>query len=161
MTLNRKKAPDFKTIDKIDIQKAVPYTLDNGIKVYLVNSGSQELTKLEFLFKAGMYYQPKPLIASAANNLLETGTKSYDANQISDGIDFFGSFFECSVDQDFSSLALYSLNKYLDKSLHFVEEIIKYPTFPKEEFDIYISNKKQKHLVNSQKVNVIARRRFS
>lgn len=161
MTLNRKQAPDFKTIDKIDVQKAETYTLDNGIKVYTINSGSQELTKLEFLFKAGMYYQPKPLIASAANNLLETGTKSYNANQISDGIDFFGSFFECSVDQDFSSLALYSLNKYLDKSLHFVEEIIKYPTFPKEEFDIYISNKKQKHLVNSQKVNVIARRRFA
>lgn len=161
MTLNRKQAPDFKTIDKIDVQKAKSYTLNNGIKVYTVNSGSQELTKLEFLFKAGMFYQPKPLIASAANNLLETGTKSYDANQISDGIDFFGSFFECSVDQDFSSLALYSLNKYLDKSLHFVEEIIKYPTFPKEEFDIYISNKKQKHLVNSKKVNVLARRRFA
>lgn len=161
MTLNRKQAPDFKTIDRIDVQKAESHTLDNGIKVYTINSGSQELTKLEFLFKAGMFYQTKPLIASAANNLLETGTKSYNANQISDGIDFFGSFFECSVDQDFSSLALYSLNKYLDKSLHFVEEIIKYPTFPKEEFDIYISNKKQKHLVNSKKVNVLARRRFA
>jgi len=53
------------------------------------------------------------------------------------------------------------LNKYLDKSLHYVEDIIKNPTFPKDEFDIYISNKKQKHLVNSEKVNVLARRRFS
>lgn len=161
MTLNRKQAPDFKTIDKIDVQRVTEHTLKNGIKVFTLNNGSQELTKIEFLFKAGMFYQPKPLIASAANNLLETGTKSYTANQISDGIDFYGSFFECSVDQDYSSLALFSLNKYLDNSLKFVEEIIKYPTFPKEEFDIYISNKKQKHLVNSQKVNVLARRRFS
>jgi len=161
MTLNRKQAPEFKTIDRIDVQQAQSYTLDNGIKVYTINSGSQELTKLEFLFKAGMYYQSKPLIASAANNLLETGTKSYTANELSDKIDFYGSFFECSVDQDFASLALFSLNKYLDKSLHYVEEIIKYPTFPKDEFDIYVSNKKQKHLVNSQKVNVLARRRFA
>lgn len=161
MTLNRKQAPDFKTIDKIDIQKAESFTLKNGIKVYTINSGSQELTKIEFIFKAGMYYQTQPLLASATNNLLETGTKSYTANELSDNIDFFGSFFECNVSQDFSSLALYSLNKYLDKSLHYVEEIIKYPTFPKDEFDIYLSNKKQKHLVNSQKVNVIARRRFS
>ena len=161
MTLNRKQAPDFKTIDKIDIQHAVSHTLDNGIKVYTIDSGSQELTKLEFLFKAGMYYQSQPLLASAANNLLETGTKNYSANELSDNIDFFGSFFECSVEQDFASLALFSLNKYLDKSLHYVEDIIKNPIFPKDEFDIYISNKKQKHLVNSEKVNVLARRRFS
>ncbi|MES2131559.1 MAG: pitrilysin family protein [Bacteroidota bacterium] len=161
MTLNRKLAPDFKTIDKIDIQQAEVATLDNGIKVYTIDSGSQELTKIEFIFKAGMYYQNQTLVASAANNLLETGTKNYTANQLSDEIDFFGSFFECAVDQDYATLALFSLNKYLDKSLHYVEEIIKYPTFPKDEFEIYISNKKQKHLVNSQKVNVLARRRFT
>lgn len=161
MTLNRKLAPEFKTIDKIDIQHAVADTLDNGIKVYTIDSGSQELTKIEFIFKAGMYYQSQPLLASAANNLLETGTKNYSANELSDNIDFFGSFFECAVEQDFASLALFSLNKYLDKSLHYVEDIIKNPTFPKDEFDIYISNKKQKHLVNSEKVNVLARRRFS
>lgn len=161
MSLNRKQAPGFKTIDHIEIQKAETFTLSNGIPVYAINSGSQELTKIEFLFKAGMYYQQQPLVASATNNLLETGTKSYSANELSDNIDFFGSFFECSVEQDYSSLALFSLNKYLDQSLHYVEEIIKYPTFPKSEFDIYISNKKQKHLVNSQKVNILARRRFT
>lgn len=161
MTLNRKIAPEFKTIDKIDIQHAVENTLSNGIKVYTIDSGSQELTKIEFLFKAGMYYQTQPLLASATNNLLETGTKNYTANELSDNIDFFGSFFECSVEQDYASLALYSLNKYLDKSLHYVEDIIKNPTFPKDEFDIYISNKKQKHIVNSEKVNVLARRRFT
>jgi predicted Zn-dependent peptidase len=160
MILDRKKAPDFKTIDKIDIQQAAVHTLDNGIKVYTIDSGSQELTKLEFIFKAGMYYQSQPLLASAANNLLESGTKNYSANELSDNIDFFGSFFECSVDQDFASLALFSLNKYLDKSLHFVEDIIKNPIFPQDEFDIYMSNKKQKHLVNSEKVSVLARRRF-
>ncbi len=161
MTLNRKQAPNFKTIDFIDIQKAVEHTLTNGIKVYTIDSGSQELTKIEFMFKAGMYYQNKPLLASATNNLLETGTIHYTANELSDNIDFYGSFFECAVDQDYASLALFSLNKYLDKSLHYVEDIIKHATFPKDEFDIYISNKKQKHLVNSQKVNVIARRRFA
>jgi zinc protease len=161
MTLDRKQAPEFKTIDKIDIQHAVENTLNNGIKVYTIDSGSQELTKIEFLFKAGMYYQSQPLLASAANNLLETGTKNYTANELSDNIDFFGSFFECAVEQDFASLALFSLNKYLDKSLHYVEDIIKNPTFPKDEFDIYLSNKKQKHLVNTEKVNVLARRRFS
>lgn len=159
--LNRLETPAFKTIDKIDIIKAKKEKLNNGIEFYSINAGSQEITKIEFVFKAGMYYQPAALIASTANTLIESGTKSYTANQISDGIDFFGSFLELEVGQDFAIVTLYSLNKYLDKSLKFVEEILKCPSFPADEFKIHLANKKQKHLINSQKVDIIARREFS
>lgn len=159
--LNRLETPAFKTIDKIDIIKAKKEKLTNGIDFFSINAGSQEITKIEFVFKAGMYYQPAALIASTANTLIESGTRSYTANQISDGIDFFGSFLELEVGQDFAIVTLYSLNKYLDKSLKFVEEILKYPSFPADEFKIHLANKKQKHLINSQKVDIIARREFS
>ncbi|MBA2612455.1 MAG: insulinase family protein [Bacteroidetes bacterium] len=159
--LNRSEAPAFKTIDKIDIIKAAKQKLNNGIDFFSINAGSQEITKIEFVFKAGMYYQPASLIASNSNTLIESGTKSFTANQISDGVDFFGSFLELEVGQDFATVTLYSLNKYLDKSLKFVEEILKCPTFPDDEFKIHVTNKKQKHLINSQKVDIIARREFS
>ncbi len=159
--MNRTEAPAFKTIDRIDIIKASKENLNNGIELYSVNAGSQEITKIEFVFKAGMYYQPAPLIASNTNSLIESGTKSFTANQISDGIDFFGSFLELEVGQDFATVTLYSLNKYLNESLKFIEEVLKYPTFPEDEFKIHVTNKKQKHLINSQKVDILARRRFS
>src|ERR1700739_695574 len=119
--LNRTEAPQFKTIDKITFQHAQNFKLDNGIQVYTVDAGSQDLTRVEFIFKAGMYYQNAPLVASAAGALIENGTAKYTANQISDGIDFYGSFFETSVGQDYSSLALFSLNKHLESTLVFVE----------------------------------------
>ncbi len=159
--MNRTEAPAFKTIDRIDIIKANKQNLNNGIELYSVNAGSQEITKIEFVFKAGMYYQPAPLIASNTNSLIESGTKSFTANQISDGIDFFGSFLELEVGQDFATVTLYSLNKYLNESLKFIEEVLKYPAFPEDEFKIHVANKKQKHLINSQKVDILARRRFS
>lgn len=159
--INRSIAPPFKTISSIPVAKAQHYKLNNGIDFYAVNAGSQELIKLEFIFKAGMYFQPAPLIASATNSLLECGTKSFTANQISDGVDFFGSFLEFSVGQDYAAVTLFSLNKYLSQSLKFVEEVLKYPTFPEEEFKIHITNKKQKHQINSQKVSVLARRKFA
>jgi zinc protease len=159
--LNRTLAPEFKTIESIEVMQATASKLDNGIPVYTINSGSQELTKVELIFKAGMFYQDRPLIASATNNLLESGTTSYTANELSDKIDFYGSFFECAVGQDYSSIALFSLNKYLNQSLDFVEDIVKNPVFPQDELDIYLSNKRQKYLVNSQKVNVLARRKFT
>jgi predicted Zn-dependent peptidase len=159
--LNRQETPAFKTIDKIDIIKANKQKLNNGIDFYSINAGSQEITKIEFVFKAGMYFQAAPLIASNANTLIETGTRSFTANQISDGIDFFGSFLELEVGQDYANVTIYSLNKYLDQSLKFIEEILKYPTFPEDEFKIHVANKKQKHQINSQKVDILARRRFS
>ena len=159
--LNRTQAPEFKTIDKIAIQQAQRFTLDNGIPIYTVDAGSQELTRIEFIFKAGIYYQDAPLVASATCALIENGTVKYSANQLSDSIDFYGSFFETSVNQDFSSLALFSLNKHLESTLVFIEELIKNAIYPQEEINTYFTNKKQKFLVGSQKVDVLARRKFS
>lgn len=159
--LDRATAPAFHAIESIHIPHAVTHKLNNGIAVHYVDSGSQELIKIEFVFKAGMYYQPSALVASATNNLIETGSSKYTANQISEKIDYYGGFLELETGQDFSSITLYTLNKYLNETISIVEDIIKTPTFPKDEFDIYINNKKQKHLVNSQKVSVLARRRFN
>lgn len=158
--LDRKTAPLFKTIEKIDVEHVQQQQLNNGIRVYSLSAGSQEITKLEFIFKAGMFYQPATLIASSTNTLLETGTKSYTADELSSGVDFYGSFLEFQVDQDYASITLFSLNKYLEDTLRFVEEVIKFPVFPESEFKIHVANKKQKHSINSQKVNVLARRKF-
>lgn len=159
--LDRTQAPPFKTISRIDVMRTQHLKLNNGIDLFSLAAGSQEIVKIEFIFRAGMYQQPASLIASTTNTLIETGTRSYTANQISDGVDFYGSFLELQVEQDFASLTLYSLNKYLGESLKFVEEILKYPTFPSDEFQIHINNKRQKHAINTQKVSVLARRKFS
>ena len=159
--LNRAQAPSFKTIDTINIIKANHTKFINGIDFFSLSAGSQEIVKIEFIFKAGMYHQSASLIASSTNNLLEVGSKSYTANQISDGIDFYGSFLELHVEQDFAIVSLFSLNKYLNESLKFIEELIKYPTFPDDEFKLYLTNKKQNHFINSQKGDVLVRRKFS
>jgi len=159
--INRTQAPGFKTIDKVDIQQVQSFKLDNGIPVYTIDAGSQELTRIEFVFKAGTFYQDAPLVAMTANALIENGTKKYSANQLSDSIDFYGSFFETSCGHDFASLALFSLNKHLESSLVFVEEMMKHASYPQEEVTTYLTNRKQKFLTNQKKVNNVARQRFT
>jgi zinc protease len=159
--INRSIAPAFKAITEIQIPEAETHQFPNGIPVYYINSGSQELVKIEFIFKAGMYFQNKALIASSANNLIESGSSHYNAQQISERIDFYGGFLELETGQDYASVTLYTLNKYANETLAVVNDILKTATFPKDEFDIYINNKKQKHLINSQKVSVLARRKFN
>ena len=159
--IDRTIAPEFKTIEKIDIIKANEQFLDNGVPVYSINAGDQELTKVEFIFGAGMFYQNRALLAATTNTLLEAGTTKRNALQLSEHIDFFGSFLELEVGQDFASITLYSLNKYLNESLAFIEEILKDSIFPKSELEIHLANKKQKHQINSGKVSHLARRKFS
>jgi len=158
---NRTQSPGFKTIDHIEIQEARSFTLDNGIPVHTIDAGSQELTRIEFIFRAGTFYQDAPLVANSTCSLIENGTAKYSANQLSDSIDFYGSFFETSCGHDFSSLALFSLNKHLESTLVFVEEMIRNAIYPQEEVITYLANKKQKHLVNQQKVNHVARQKFA
>ena len=159
--LNRNLAPEFKTINKIDFIKANETFLDNGVPVYSINTGSQELTKIELVFNAGMYYQNRTLLAHTANALLESGTNKYNAQQISGNIDFYGSFLELEIAQDFASISLYALNKYLNESLVYIDEILKNSIYPQSEIEIHLANKKQLFQINSGKVSHLARRKFS
>src|ERR1035437_8499296 len=82
--INRKKSPAFKTIEKIAMIKASEQHLRNNIPVYSINTGTQELIKIEFLFSAGMYQQEVPLQASTVNAMMEEGTSKLNAAQIAD-----------------------------------------------------------------------------
>ena len=92
-TLDRKKAPEFHQVNNIEFLDVKKMHLDNGIELHCINGGSQEILKIDFIFDAGNWFQDKPLVASSTNQLLKEGTKSYTANEISEGIDKYGAFF--------------------------------------------------------------------
>lgn len=159
--LDRKTAPPFKTIDKIEMIHATEKQLRNKIPVYSINAGSQELIRIEFLFSAGMYQQEIPLQAATVNTMLEEGTSRMNAQQIADAVDYYGAFLETGVSQDNASVVLYTLNKHLKATLPVIEQVIKDSIFPQEELDTHLQNKKQKFHVNNKKVANLARKHFA
>lgn len=160
-TLDRKTAPAFKTVEKIELIKAASHKLRNNIPVYSVNAGTQNLIKIECMFPAGMYQQEMPLQAVTVNSMLEEGTSRLSSIQIAEMVDYYGAYMETSVSQDYASVFLYTLNKHLKATLPVLEQAIKDSVFPQSELDIHIRNKKQKFLVNNQKVATIARKHFT
>jgi predicted Zn-dependent peptidase len=159
--LDRKLAPAFKIIDKIELIQASEKRLQNNIPVYAINAGTQDLIKIEFLFSAGMYQQDLPLQAATVNTMLEEGTSKLSAAQIADAVDYYGAFLETSVSQDQASVVLYTLNKHLKVTLPIIEQVIKDATFPLAELETHLINKKQRFFVNNQKVANVARKRFT
>ena len=51
--LNRNFAPITKAVEDINYQQPNIHQLDNGISVYQLQTGTQDIVKLEFIFNAG------------------------------------------------------------------------------------------------------------
>ncbi|NWJ52138.1 MAG: insulinase family protein [Bacteroidetes bacterium] len=162
--INRKKQPKIFDIapDRGVVELIAPktYLLDNGIKVFTINAGTQDLCRLEFIFDAGTWYQKGAFVAMSANDLMKEGSFNMTARQIADELDFYGAYHEASTEKDSAYQALYSLNKHLPATLKVMEEIIKKPKYDQQEVDIYLKKKHQGLLVNMEKVNYLARIHF-
>lgn len=158
ITLDRTKAPQFNELDEITFIHSKTHFLTNGIKVNVLSGGSQEIVKIDFIFKAGTYHQTKPLVASATNNLLKEGTKNYSAFEIADGIDQYGAYLQTSVDFDDATITLYTLNIHLKSVLDYFKEVVVHPAFDQNEFNIYMNNALEKFKVSMEKVSYVARK---
>jgi len=159
--LNRNTAPEFQTIQSFDIVKAKKTLLDNGIELYTINAGTQDIVKLDIILKSGIWFQPKPLVASFTNSMLQEGTKKYAAKEIAEKLDFYGAYFQPITELDNSILSLLSLNRFLDGTLELFSEILKNPVFPQQEFDILVNKRKQNFKLETEKTKVLAKRKFN
>ncbi len=159
--INRTIQPEIKSVDRIDLFEPKQITLDNGIPVYLIDTGTQELIKIDFIFNAGKWYEEQLLLADFTNNMLKEGTKNYTSQEIAEKIDYYGAHLDTSTGSDIASVSLYTLNKYLENVICVVEDVIKNPVFPEKELTTFIQNKKQEFLINNEKVRYIARRMFN
>jgi zinc protease len=161
-TIDRKNAPEPKEIGDIKIQEVEMSCLRNGIPVYSVNAGFQDLVKIEFLFLHDDSFDPdQPIIDSATNRMLSEGTSKYNAQQLAEMVDNFGAFYETEESSDYSSVVLFTLNKHLDKTLPVIREILTDPVFPEDELSTFKQNNRQRLIVENEKVNAVARRKFN
>ncbi len=158
---DRKLAPGYGMPDQVAITEASDAKLENGIPVFKIDAGSQELVRIEVVFpSAGAADQPAPLIASSVNDMLEEGTVNYTSSAFAEQMDYYGAFLQTETTLDFSSVCLFSLNKHLPHTLPLLEELIKNATFPEEEFQTFIRNRKQKFLTDEAKVGNVSRKKF-
>jgi len=160
-TLDRTKAPDFNLIDKINIIKAQSATLDNGIPVYSINAGTQDLVKIDFIFDAGSWLQDKNLVSSTTNAMLLEGTTNLSSQQIAEKLDFYGAFLQNEANKHSATLTLYVLNKYLSEGLEIVADVLKNSIFPEKDMKTFLQNKYQDFVINNQKNDKIARKYFN
>ncbi len=146
---------------EIKIQEAEKVNLNNGIPVYCINAGTQDIVRLEIYFDAGIIRQSKPFQAFLTNQMLMEGTTTRTSAQISEEIDFYGGYLNVDYAKDFSTITLHILNKYFDKGLAVLRDVLLNPTFPENELDTLIKNQRSAYMVDIEKVSYIAQKKLN
>jgi len=154
--LNRAIAPDYKLVDDFFSLNVEFYKLNNGIPVYLIDSGIQDIIKIDFIFEAGHWLCENPLIADYTNQLMIEGSSRFSSAEIAEKFDFYGTFanFECG--KHFANAQLYTLASFFEKSIEIFKDIIQFPTYPENEFNVQLQNEFQQYILSREKTEVLA-----
>ncbi|WP_132051595.1 M16 family metallopeptidase [Pseudocnuella soli] len=159
-TLDRKNPPRIKDAVEFDLQLK-PYekaVLDNGVEVYAINAGTEDVLQIEWVFYAGNSYEHKNLVAASTNFLLKNGTSQKNAFQINEHFEYYGAYMNRNCYNETATLSIHTLSKHLPHLLPVVKELVTDSVFPQEELDTYRQNMKQRLRVNLKKSDFVASR---
>jgi len=159
--IDRTLAPVYGEVENIKLIRAKPLVLANGLKLFSIDGGEQDLVRIEFIFNNIDYDPAKPLQTFATNTMLNDGTSELSSTQIADKIDYYGAFLQTDYSNDHSTVTLFTLNKHLANTLPIVKAIISDSIFPQIELDTLIRNQKQKLSVSLEKNDFLSRKTFS
>lgn len=157
---DRKQAPEIVDAVNFNLQlkAADKFTLRNGVEVYAVNAGAEEVLSLEWVFFAGNWQEEKNLVAATTNFLMRNGTSTKTAFQINEHFEYYGSYLNRACYNETSTITLHCLAKHVQELLPVVKELITDSTMPQNELDVYKQNMKQRLKVNLKKSDFVASR---
>jgi predicted Zn-dependent peptidase len=159
--IDRTIAPLSHPVELAEFIEPEIHRLDNGITVYAINAGSQELAKIELIFDAGSCYQDHNFVAGLSNAFMGQGSALYSAQEIAETFDSRGAYLNFSADQHFGTVNILTLNKHLEAILDVAADVVKRPTFPEMEVNAQIAKRKQQFVVENSKVKILAQKAFS
>lgn len=135
-------------------QEAFP----NGIPLYWLSAGTQEVVQVEWVFEAGLWQEPQTAVAQAVAALLRNGTSRRSAIEIHEAIEFYGASLKVAANNDYTTVTLHTLTRHLAALLPVVREILTEATFAAEEVQTYVRNAQQRLGISLRQCDFVANR---
>jgi len=157
--LQRKQPPVF-PVERVIIPEVKLLHLANGVPVYLIDAGTEEIMRLEIAFRAGQVMEHIPLLASTTNSMLSEGSQNYSSEELNKLLDYYGAFLNLSPEKDLAGAVLFFLNKHIEKVLELTRELLFRPVFPEAELHALMKKRLRWFLINREKVSNLASDQF-
>ena len=130
--VDRSQFPKSGPAPEIKIGEAETFTLDNGLKVFVVKN--DKLPRVSFtlvLERDPLLEGDKAGLTGFVGEMMTAGTTTRTKDQLDQEIDFIGASLSASSTSMFAS----SLKKHQDKVLELMADVLYNPVFPQEEMD--------------------------
>jgi zinc protease len=151
-TLQRIQPPVF-PVERVVIPEVKSINLNNGVPVYLIDAGTEDIMRLEIAFRAGQVTEHIPLLSSTTNMMLSEGSEKYSSEELNRLLDYYGTFLNHSSEKDLSGVVIFFLSKYIDKVLDLSSELLFKPVFPEAELNALMKKRLRWFIVNREKVS--------
>jgi predicted Zn-dependent peptidase len=158
--LDRSIAPAAFPVEKVLFPTPSQFTLSNGIEVWVVSAGEQEVFKFELSTQAGAIHSSLAGLAGMTASLMKRGTSAHSAQEIHQKFDFFGAFWDIQASLDQGTFTVYGLNKHFISLIPLVAEILQDALFPAEEVEKEIEIERQKTKLSWEKASYVASQKF-
>ncbi|CAN5511698.1 hypothetical protein BH10ACI3_BH10ACI3_03080 [soil metagenome] len=138
----RKNPPAPLAPVSFDIPQPFQTTLENGLKVVVIENQRLPLVSYRLAFHFGDINDPADAtgMTSAMASMLPEGTQEYTSLKLAEKIERLGASISASASDDFTIVAASALSLYSSEVLHLLAEVVLRPTFPESELDLYRRN---------------------
>jgi len=159
--IDRSQTPPIFPVGGLKLPTFERLHLSHEVPVYGIPLGTQDILKIEVIFRAGRPYEQQPLIARATASLLKEGSAKYSSAEIADQIDFYGGTLDTPVSLDHSSYVLYTLTRHAKELIPILADLLTQPVFPQRELDTFIESNAQRLEVDLAKNDILAYRKIT
>jgi len=134
---DRSALPATNTFPEVRFADFERGSLSNGLELIVANRASVPVVNLLMRFDAGFASDQfgEPGTSSLAMSMLDEGTTSRSALEISDELARLGAYLRANSGIDASSVSISALTENLDASLKLYADVILNPAFPQKELD--------------------------
>ena len=159
--LDRTLPPPLHEMESLTFPSVAKHVLPNGISLYVIDRGTQEISRVDVLFSAGKIDDAHRLTAELTAAMLREGAAGMTSADIAERLDYYGATLQTMSTLRNTYFTLYSANRYFAELLPLLHRIITSPTFPEKEFQTVKERGLQSLRVELEKVDVLASRAFS
>ncbi|HOP07067.1 MAG TPA: pitrilysin family protein [candidate division Zixibacteria bacterium] len=132
-------AMKFPKLNKVNIPDIEKITLDNGLRLYLLDDPSLPLFHVAVRMNLGSYLEPaeKVGLAEMCGSLIRSGgTSKWTGDEIDQMLEDVGGMVETSIDVTSGQARVNMLSDYSDMGLEVLADVLLHPVFAEDKIDL-------------------------
>jgi zinc protease len=161
MKIDWKKGPGYKRIEEIKIPAYDEIILDNGIKILVLQQGTQGIMKMDLIFKGGRILEEKKMTSKISAAIIREGSANMSSAVLAEQIDFYGAVLRSGSNLDHNYMTLSGLSKYAQSTIDLVFDVLGNPLFKEDEIEKYKKSSISKLALDKSRNELMCYRLFT